>query len=151
MPKVVWDKWKYGNTFHFYFVSEAPRLKFFFSSCLSWFWPYFFIEWMVSSQIWYNDFLFRKLVWIAEKTLFDKNQNKVFKLRLWRAGSLVINKICTKWKLNSSHFKRHKICYIQTSMSQEISTLKGEEILTGRVSFLRSKLVCIYQTCRLIF
>ena len=29
MPKLVWDKWKYGNTFHFYFVSEAPKLFFF--------------------------------------------------------------------------------------------------------------------------
>ena len=84
----------------------------------------------------------RTLVWIAEKTLVDKNQNKVFKLRLRNAGSFVINEIRTKWKLNSSPFNRHTFRYIRKSMSREMSTLKGEENLTGQVSFLRSKLVC---------
>ena len=81
------------------------------------------------------------LVWIAEKTIPTKNKKKVFKLRLWRAGSIVINEIHMKWKLNSSPFNRHTIRYIQASMRREISTLKGEENLTERVSFLQSKLV----------
>ena len=84
---------------------------------------------------------YRTLVWIADMTLVDKNQNKVFQLRLRRARSTIINEICTKWKLNSSPFNRHMFRYTRTSMSREISALKGEENLTGRVSFLQSKLV----------
>ena len=82
-----------------------------------------------------------RVVWIAGKTLINKNQNKVFKLTLRRAGSIVINKIRTKWKLNSSPFNRHMFRYTQTSMIWERSALKGEENLTGRVSYLQSKLV----------
>ena len=80
-------------------------------------------------------------VWMAEKTLVAKNQNKVLKLRLWRAGSIVNKEIHGKWKLKSSTFNRYMFRYIQTSMSCEISTLKGDGNLTGRVSFLRFKLV----------
>ena len=78
----------------------------------------------------------RTLVWIAEKTLVAKIQNKVFILRLWSEGSIVINEIRIEWKLKFSPFNPHLCRYIRTSMSWEISTLKVDGNLTGQVSSL---------------
>ena len=61
----------------------------------------------------------RTLVWIAEKTLVAKIQNKVFILRLWCAGF---------------------IAEVPTFQSTYL-TLKVDGNLTGRASFLRLKLV----------
>ena len=100
-------------------------------------WGFCMCYWQHAANHWCS----HALVWIAEKTLVVKNQNKVFILRLWLAWSIVINEIRMKWKLKSSPFNWHMFRYIRTSTSREISTLKGDGNLTGRVSFLQSKLV----------
>ena len=79
----------------------------------------------------------------CKNPLFCTNQNKVLKLRLRRTESIEIKEIDIKWKPRSSPFKRCTFRHIGISISCEISILRGDGNLTGRVSFLRFKLVCL--------
>ena len=62
--------------------------------------------------------------------------------RFWRAQRISIKKNLTKWKLRSSTFIWYPFHGIRQSMSYKKATSNDERNLTGRVTFLRSKLVC---------